>query len=59
MIGDIFIEKEVDMLGKKYIVYLKEVACKLGSGGQPASTTVRAFVRRCENRAKDNVLTTV
>jgi len=59
VIGDVLIEKEIELLGKKYIVYLKEVACKLGSGGQPASTTVRAFVRRCENRAKDNVLTTV
>ena len=51
MIGDVLIEKEIELLGKKYIVYLKEVACKLGSGGQPASTTVRAFVRRCEKRA--------
>ena len=45
MNGQIFCEKEVDLLGKRYLVYLKEVATKIAPGGKPEATTVRAFVR--------------
>ena len=38
-------EKEIDLDGKKYIAYLKEVATKIEVGGKPKSTAIRAFIR--------------
>ena len=46
MIGDVLVEKEIELLGNTYIVYLKEVASKLGEHGKATSTTIRAFIRR-------------
>jgi len=39
-------EKEVELLGDRYIVYLKEVASKLDSDGKPLATCVKAYVKK-------------
>ncbi|MBW2963580.1 hypothetical protein KY306_02290 [Candidatus Woesearchaeota archaeon] len=39
-------QKEVELLGEKYLVYLKRVATKIKEGGKPESTTTRVFVRK-------------
>ncbi|MBS3138327.1 hypothetical protein J4207_01330 [Candidatus Woesearchaeota archaeon] len=46
MIGDILEEKEIELLHETYVVYLKEVASKLGRNGSPPISVIRAFVRR-------------
>ena len=46
MIGDILAETEVVLLGNTYLVYLKEVASKLGKDAQPKFSVVRAFVKK-------------
>ncbi|MBI2668892.1 hypothetical protein HYX14_03550 [Candidatus Woesearchaeota archaeon] len=38
-------QQEVQMMGRKYLVYLKEVPTRLGEGGIVEATTVRAFIR--------------
>lgn len=53
MKNKIFCEIEVDLMGKKYTVYLKEVATKIAKGGKPLSTTLRAFVRRIKRQEQD------
>jgi len=42
---EIICKKDVEMLDKIYIVYLKEVATKLAVGGKVEKTTIRAFVK--------------
>ena len=41
-------EKEIELLGQKYLVYCKLVATKLGEGGIVKKTAIRVFVRRAE-----------
>jgi len=41
-------QQEVEMRGRKYTVYLKEVPTKLGREGMVEATTVRAFVREAK-----------
>jgi len=36
----------VELLGEKYIVYLKEVPSRIGPGGIPQATYVKAFVKK-------------
>ena len=38
-------QKEVELLEKKYLIYLKEVPTKIAVGGAVEKTTVRAFIR--------------
>ncbi len=45
MKNQIICTKEVELLDRRYVVYLKEVATKIAPGGKPEATTVRAFVR--------------
>jgi len=40
----IICQKEIELLNKTYVVYLKEVATKVAAGGAPLRTTVRAFI---------------
>jgi len=42
---EIICKKNVELLDKKYIVYLKEVPTKLAIGGKVEKTTVRAFIK--------------
>ena len=42
----IICKKRIKLMGKTYLVYLKEVATKLGGGGRVETTTVRAFVKK-------------
>ena len=51
MIGDVLVEKEIELLGDTYVVYLKEVASRLAHG-KATSTTIRAFIRRGEKIGK-------
>ena len=46
MESKILCKKEVSLLGQKYVVYLKEVATRVSSGGKPINTKIRAFVKR-------------
>ena len=39
-------EKIVELNGKQYLIYLKEVPSKIAVGGITEKTTVRAFVKR-------------
>lgn len=39
-------QQEVEMRGRTYLVYLKEVPTKLGPGGTVEATTVRAFIQQ-------------
>jgi hypothetical protein len=39
-------KKEVELQGRKYVVYLKEVPTKLAVGGSVEATAVRAFVKK-------------
>ena len=41
-------QQEVEMRGRKYTVYLKEVPTKLGREGMVEATAVRAFVREAK-----------
>ncbi|MEW5897222.1 MAG: hypothetical protein AB1668_05990 [Nanoarchaeota archaeon] len=43
---DIIKHTEVELDGKKYFVYLKEVPTKLAIGGAVERTAVKAFVKR-------------
>ncbi len=42
----IICEKEVELQGERYIVYLKEVATKIAAGGEVEKKTTKAFVRK-------------
>ncbi len=46
MENKVICKKEIEMLGEKYLVYLKRVATKIAPGGVAESTAVRAFVRK-------------
>lgn len=39
-------ESIVELMGKRYKVYLKEVPTKLGIGGTVEATTIKAFVKK-------------
>lgn len=41
----ILCEKEVELLNKKYLVYLKEVPTRIAVGGMVINKTVRAFIK--------------
>ena len=41
-------QQEVEMMEKRYLVYLKEVPTKLGKDGMVEATTVRAFIRQAK-----------
>ena len=41
-------EKQVSLLGQKYVVYLKKVASRVSSGGRPLKVVVRAFVKKLD-----------
>jgi hypothetical protein len=43
--NEILLQKEIELQGEKYLVYLKRVATKL-EGGLPISTTIRAFIKK-------------
>ena len=43
---EIICRKEVELMGAKYVVYIKEVATKLAIGGEIEKTTKRAFVKK-------------
>jgi len=42
-------QQEVEMRGRKYLVYLKDVPTKLGKNGLVEATTVRAFIREAKS----------
>lgn len=39
-------EKKVQLCGKEYIVYVKEVPTKIESGGKAIRKAIKAYVRR-------------
>tara|TARA_Y100000310_G_scaffold270046_1_gene283649 strand:+ start:1687 stop:1824 length:138 start_codon:yes stop_codon:yes gene_type:complete len=41
-------QQEVMLAGKRYIVYLKEVASSLDKKGKPATTYFKAFIRKLD-----------
>ncbi len=43
---ELLCQQEVELMGRTYIVYLKEVPTKLGFGGAVEATAVRAFIRQ-------------
>ncbi|MBI2151484.1 hypothetical protein HYU21_02025 [Candidatus Woesearchaeota archaeon] len=43
---DLLCQQEVEMMDKKYLIYLKEVPTKLGAGSIVKATTMRAFIRK-------------
>lgn len=43
-------QKEIELLNKTYVVYLKEVATKVAAGGAPLRTTIRAFIIKKETK---------
>ncbi len=43
---NIICKKEIDLNGKTFIAYLKEVPFRLDVGGEPRITIERAFIRR-------------
>lgn len=47
-------QKEVELNGKKYIVYLKEVPSILGPSGKVLNTSIKAFVRQKNDENKKN-----
>tara|TARA_Y100000310_G_C20530690_1_gene738285 strand:+ start:820 stop:963 length:144 start_codon:yes stop_codon:yes gene_type:complete len=36
----------VELLGEKYVAYIKEVPCRIGNGGVVEKTVVRAFIKK-------------
>lgn len=44
--GSIIHEKQIDLLGERYLVYLKNVATRLDKEGNPDGTTIRAFIKK-------------
>ena len=46
----IICQKEIELLDKKYVVYLKEVPTRVAAGGAPLRTTVRAFIIKKETK---------
>lgn len=46
MNSKILCEKEVVLLNQKYVVYIKEVATRIASGGKSISTTKKAYVKK-------------
>jgi len=45
VVRDVLCQVEVDMMGGKYLVYLKEVPSRLHQG-KPVSSCVKAFVKK-------------
>lgn len=43
--ADILFQQHLEMMGKKYVAYLKQVPTKLGYKGAVEATTIRAFIR--------------
>lgn len=43
---EIIIQKEIELRGDKYIVYLKEVPTQIAPGGEALKSTVRAFIKK-------------
>ncbi len=41
-------EAKIELQGKTYIVYLKEVPSRVGPGGIPQATYVKAFVKKAK-----------
>jgi len=41
----IICQKEVELLNKRYLIYLKKVPTRIAVGGQILNTTVRAFIK--------------
>ena len=39
-------QQEVEIMDRKYLVYLKQVPTKLGKNGMVEATTIRAFIRQ-------------
>ena len=39
----------VELLGEKYVAYVKEVPCRIGNGGVVEKTVVRAFIKKFSN----------
>ena len=46
MCGQKICEKVIELLGERYIVYLKKVPTRLGLNGEAEFTTVKAFVKK-------------
>ncbi|MBW2969715.1 hypothetical protein KY319_01190 [Candidatus Woesearchaeota archaeon] len=44
----IICQTPVELGGQKYIVYLKEVPSRVGPGGEPQATYVKAFVKKAK-----------
>lgn len=55
MQGEVLAETVVELSGRKYTVYLKEVATRLGEHGNPRSTMIKAFVRGGEKRGQSTL----
>jgi len=43
---EIIEHKEIELSGKKYLVYLKEVPTKLMVGGKVEKTAIKAYIKK-------------
>jgi len=43
---NIILQKKVKLMNNQFLVYLKEVATRIGKNGKTEATTVRAFIKK-------------
>ena len=46
--GNILAQAEPELLGERYIVYITQVATRVGTDGKPTATANKAFEKRIE-----------